>query len=98
VGQAAIEFRPVEVVFAGSPDQCEQGMAPGVGEGGSDPMRSGCRQTGQSDETHSPDECTCVVGGRISPAPSSIEVVWIEVISCWPKDLRTKSNPLDKEA
>ncbi len=55
-------------------------------------------QTGQSEETHSPDECASVVVSRISPDPSSIEVVCTVAISCRPSDFRTKSNPLDKEA
>jgi hypothetical protein len=38
-------------------------------------------QTGQSDETHSPGECAKVVFSRISPAVSSIEVVWTVAIS-----------------
>src|SRR4051794_38098694 len=55
-------------------------------------------QTGQSEDTHSPDECASVVVSRISPAPSSIEVVCTVAISCRPSDLRTRSNPVDKEA
>jgi hypothetical protein len=39
-------------------------------------------QTGQSDETHSPDEWASVVVSRITPAASSIEVVWTVAISC----------------
>jgi hypothetical protein len=41
-------------------------------------------QTGQSDETHSPEECASVVVSRISPAASSIEVVCTVAISCRP--------------
>jgi hypothetical protein len=41
MGQAAIEIRRVEVVFAGNPDQGEQSIAPGIGEGGSHPVRAG---------------------------------------------------------
>jgi hypothetical protein len=33
-------------------------------------------QTGQSEDTHSPDKCASVVVSRIKPAPSSVEVVW----------------------
>src|SRR5713226_9214065 len=53
-------------------------------------------QTGQSEDTHSPDECASVVVSRISPAPSSIEVVCTVAISCRPSDLRTRSNPLER--
>src|SRR5258706_11918916 len=55
-------------------------------------------QTGQIEDTHSPDECASVVVRRIRPAASSIEVVCTVAISCLPSDLRTKSNPLDKDA
>src|SRR3954451_4742556 len=54
--------------------------------------------SGQSEDTHSPDECAKVVVRRISPAPSSIEVVCTVAISWRPNDLRTRSKPVDNDA
>src|SRR5258708_6368831 len=53
--------------------------------------------TGQSDETHSPEEWASTVVRRISP-PSSIAVVCPVAISCLPSALRTISRPLESEA
>ena len=99
--QSAIEIRRIEVVLAGDPDQGEQGIAPGIGQRRPQPVGAAVSltgQTGQFEETHSPEECASVVVSRISPAPSSIEVVWTVAISCRPSDLRTRSSPLDREA
>ena len=95
------QIRRIQIILAGNPDQGEQGIAAGVGQRRAHPVRGGrlaTGQTGQSEETHSPEECASVVVSRISPAASSIEVVWTVAISCRPSDLRTRSNPLDKEA
>src|SRR5437016_1159176 len=94
MGQGAIKIWRIEIVLTRNPDQREQRIAPGVGEGGSHPMWAAVSltgQTGQSEDTHSPDECASVVVSRISPAASSIEVVCTVAISCRPSDLRTKS-------
>src|SRR5260370_39292551 len=37
---SAVEIRRIEVIFAGNPDQREQGISPGVGEGGCHPVLS----------------------------------------------------------
>jgi hypothetical protein len=55
-------------------------------------------QTGQSDDTHSPDEWARTVLNRISPAALSISVVCTVAISCRPNDLRTISSPLERDA
>ena len=52
-------IRRIEIVFAGNTHQREQGIAPRVGQ--SAPILCGAAvsptgQTGQSDDTHSPDE------------------------------------------
>ena len=54
--------------------------------------------TGQSDETHSPEECARTVVRRIRPASRSIAVVCTVAISCWLRHLRTISSPLASEA
>ena len=54
-------------------------------------------QTGQSDDTHSPDECASSVVRRMIPV-SSIAVVCIAAISWRPKHLRTISSPLESGA
>jgi len=54
----------VEIVFSGNPDQGEQGIAPGIGQGSPHPLRgrvSLTGQTGQSEDSHSPEECASVV-------------------------------------
>ena len=55
-------------------------------------------QTGQSDDTHSPEECASTVVRRTRPASRSIPVVCTIAISCLPKALRTISRPLESEA
>jgi hypothetical protein len=55
-------------------------------------------QTGQSEETHSPEEWASTVVKRMSPASWSIDVVCTVAISCLPKALRTRSRPLESEA
>jgi histidinol-phosphate phosphatase family protein len=85
---------------AGNFHQGEQGIAPRIGEGGSHPMRAAVSltgHTGQSDETHSPDEWARTVVRRMSPA-SSMAVVCTVAISCLPSALRTISSPLESEA
>ena len=94
------QIRRIEIIFAGNSDQREQGVAPGVGQ--RRPIRWGAAvsltgHTGQSDETHSPDECASTVVSRMSPA-SSIAVVCTVAISCLPRALRTISRPLASEA
>ena len=50
-------------------------------------------QTGQSEDTHSPEACTSVVVSLIRPVSRSIAVLWTVAISCWPRHLRTMSRP-----
>src|SRR5271165_4975012 len=55
-------------------------------------------QTGQSDDTHSPDAWARMVVRRISPASVSIAVVCTVAISWRPRVLRTMSSPLESGA
>ena len=55
-------------------------------------------QTGQSEDTHSPEAWTSVVVSLIRPLSRSIAVLWTVAISCWPRHLRTMSRPVDREA
>ena len=63
----APEAEAVIKIFAGDPDQREQGIAPGIVSAA--PIRCGVTvsptaQTGQSDETHSPEEWASDRGSR----------------------------------
>jgi hypothetical protein len=84
----------------GDPHQGEQGIPPGIGQGGAHPMRRG----GLADRAYRPVRWHPFPGGmgqhvvnRISPA-SSIAVVCTVAISCLPSALWTISSPLESEA
>jgi len=65
IGQGAVEVRRIEIVLTSNSDQREQRIAPGIGEGGSHPMRGGrFGQTGQSEEGSG---VSLIVAGEIDP-------------------------------
>ena len=59
---------------------------------------SAMAQTGQSEESHSPEAWARIVVSRMSPASLSISVDCTAAISWRPKVLRTMSSPLAKGA
>src|SRR5262245_37306278 len=55
-------------------------------------------QTGQSEAIHSPEACASTVVKLTRPDPSSMAVLCMVAISCWPSVLRTMSRPLESGA
>ena len=95
------KFRGIQIVLSSNSDQRKKGVAPGIGERGSQSMRN----------RRLADRADRPVGGHPFPggvgqhgrepdqaAVSSIEVVWTVAISWRPRLLRTRSSPLDSEA
>jgi hypothetical protein len=95
------QIRRIEIVLPGDSNKCEQAIAPGIGQCCAilwGAAVSPTWQTGQSEDTHSPEEWASTVVNRMSSASMSMEVVWTVAISCLPIAFRTRSSPLESEA
>ena len=96
-----LEIGRIEIIFAGNPDQGEQGIASGIGQRRSHSMRRRRLADGADRpirDIHSPEACARIVVRLTMPAAWSIAVVCTVAISCWLKVLRTMSSPLDSGA